>query len=147
MTEPRITHIGLCVSDLPRSLRFYTEGMGFVEVGRMTVDDPAAAPLMSLPVDGELGLELVYLEHSGLRVELLGWTNPTAEGDGSPRPMNRLGLTHFSIRVDEVGPVADRVRAAGGSVVQESEVTFRGGNKGLMVLDPDGTLLELIERV
>ena len=147
MPDHRITHIGLCVGDLDRSERFYTEALGFEVVGRMSVDDPAGAPLLGMgDLDAGMGLDLVYLEHSGLRIELLGWSNPTAEGDGSPRPMNRLGLTHLSIRVDDVWALAERVRAAGGTVVDGSEVTFSGGNRGLMLLDPDGTLLELIER-
>jgi catechol 2,3-dioxygenase-like lactoylglutathione lyase family enzyme len=45
----RLTHIGLCVSDLDRSLRFYVQGMGFEEIGRMVTDEPNSGKVLEVP--------------------------------------------------------------------------------------------------
>ena len=140
----RLTHIGLCVSDIGRSTDFYCNALGFTEIGRMTVDDDASERLLAVP---GLVLTLVYLERDGFRLELLGYTAPGTESDNELRPMNRLGFTHLSFRVDHPDALATSVVEHGGRLLGERTVTFSGGNRGLMLTDPDGNLLELIERL
>ena len=142
--EHRITHIGICVSDLARSVDFYVQGLGFVERSRLSV---AGGPAQHLLDISELDLDMVYLEHSGLRIELLHYKSPGIDPDRSLQPMNRLGMTHFSIRVDQLEPMVERILRAGGEVREESRVEFEGRNRGVMTFDPDGVRIELIERV
>lgn len=139
----RLTHIGLCVSDVARSEQFYCSAMGFEVVGRMTVEDDATAQLLDVP---GLILDLVYLQRDGFRIELLGYARPGVVGAAGPRPMNNLGFTHLSFRVDDADRVVDAIVAHGGRALEVRTVTFGGGNRGLMATDPDGNLLELIER-
>jgi catechol 2,3-dioxygenase-like lactoylglutathione lyase family enzyme len=141
--EHRITHIGLCVSDLERSVSFYVDGLGFMERARLSV---AGGPSQQLLNISDLALDMVYLEHSGIRIELLYYRSP-GHVEQPTAPMNRLGFTHFSIRVDQLEPLVERIVRAGGSVQELSEVEFDGGNRGVMTLDPDGTRIELIDRV
>jgi glyoxylase I family protein len=140
----RLTHIGLCVSDLNRSVEFYRNALGFEEVHSMRVDGPETAQLLGVP---GLDLRLVYLMRDGMRIELLGYETPPVRGDGRPRAMNDVGFTHLSFLVDNVDELAQRIVAHGGRHLSEHTVTFEGGTRGLMLLDPDGTRLELIERV
>jgi glyoxylase I family protein len=142
--EHRITHIGVCVSDLDRAVAFYRDGLGFVERARLTVEGGVSERLLRV---SELDLDMVYLEHSGLRIELLHFRSPGLEGGDSTPPVNRVGFTHFSIRVDVLGPMLDRIISTGGQVDRQSYVVFEGGNSGIMAFDPDGTRIELIERV
>jgi catechol 2,3-dioxygenase-like lactoylglutathione lyase family enzyme len=139
----RLTHIGVCVSDLERSLAFYCGALGFAEVGRLSVADDESARL--LDVDG-LDVELVYIERDGVRIELLWYRQPGHRGDASPRPMNLVGLTHFAFRVGDFDALCREIDAAGGGVLVASAAVFAGGNRGIMALDPDGTRIELIER-
>ncbi|TRW76761.1 VOC family protein [Mycolicibacterium sp. 018/SC-01/001] len=141
--EHRLTHIGLCVSDLARSLGFYCTALGFVEIGRMMVHDEPTATLLGVP---DVQLELVYLERDGFRVELLDFHAPGVSGDPSPRPINRLGFTHLSVRVDDPDSLAAAAVRHGGRIASERTVVFAGGNRGMMVTDPDGNWIELIER-
>ncbi|MCF6391250.1 VOC family protein [Mycobacterium sp. MBM] len=139
----RLTHVGLCVHDIERSTEFYCAALGFRRIGDMRVADDASARL--LDVDG-LVLDLVYLERDGFRLELLGFTEPGSTGDPEPRAMNTIGFTHLSFRVDDVEALSAAIIEHGGRLLAERSVVFDGGNRGLILTDPDGTLLELIER-
>ncbi|OBH96924.1 VOC family protein [Mycobacterium sp. E2733] len=139
----RLTHIGLCVSELERSVEFYRDALGFEEPGRMRVDDPATAQLLDVP---GLVLDIVYLQRDGFRLELLGYSAPGIRKHGRPRPMNAVGFTHLSFRVDDPDELVRRIERYGGRARPERTVTFEGGNRGLMATDPDGNWLELIER-
>ncbi|OBG90991.1 lactoylglutathione lyase [Mycobacterium sp. E3251] len=139
----RLTHIGLCVSDLERSVRFYCTAMGFDESGRLTVDGPETARLLGVP---GLVLVLVYLQRDGFRLELLGYPVPGVREKRRPRRMNAVGFTHLSFRVDDADAVVARIERLGGQARPERTVTFDGGNRGLMATDPDGNWIELIER-
>lgn len=133
----------MCVRDLARSVEFYCDGLGFDELSRMRVDGADTAQLLGVP---ELVLDLVYLQRDGFRLELLSFASPGVSGDGQPRQMNALGFTHLSFRVDHAEGLIVRLERAGGRAWPERTVTFGGGNRGLMVTDPDGNWLELIDR-
>lgn len=140
----RITHIGLCVEDIERSAEFYCSALGFEVVGRMQVEDEASAQLLDVP---GLALELVYLQRDGFRLELLGYHRPGTAGARSIRPMNALGFTHLSARVDDPDAALQAIERAGGAALHSRTVEFTHGNRGVMATDPDGNLIELIERV
>ncbi len=139
----RLTHVGLCVRDLDRSVEFYRDALGFDEIGRMRADDPDTAQLLDVP---GLVLDIVYLQRDGFRLELLGYTAPGIQEHDQPRPMNAVGFTHLSFRVDDPDELIARIERHGGRARPERTVTFQGGNRGLMATDPDGNWLEFIER-
>jgi catechol 2,3-dioxygenase-like lactoylglutathione lyase family enzyme len=138
----RLTHIGLCVSDLDRSVEFYREALGFDEVARMHVDGPETAQLLDVP---GLVLDLVYLQRDGFRLELLSYSEPGVHEEVRRRRMNAVGFTHLSFRVKDANELVARIERSGGRAWPERTVTFAGGNRGLMASDPDGNWLELIE--
>lgn len=139
----RLTHIGICVADLTRSLDFYRDALGFREVGRYAVGDAATEKILEVK---EAQLQLVYLERDGVRIELLHYPSPGHVGSGERRAMNALGLTHLSFAVEDLDRAVRAIEAAGGSVLEETRAVFKSGNRGLFTLDPDGTRIELIER-
>lgn len=138
----RITHLGICVSDLERSLRFYTEVFGCVEVGRFEGKGDPSASILGLPKS--LEMVAVYLERDGWRLELLHYPTPGHQGPAAPRPMNQLGYTHLSFRVSKLEAVLARLEARGGKVLRETyQATF--GSRVVFAVDPDGVRFELIE--
>ena len=140
----RFTHVGLCVSDLERSLAFYCDVMGFTEVARrLNITDAGSANLLDFP---EMDVELVYLERDGIRIELLWYRVPDRVEDDARRPMHRTGLTHLAFRVGDLDDLCRRIEEGGGTVLPAPTATFEQGNRGVMTLDPDGTRIELIER-
>jgi catechol 2,3-dioxygenase-like lactoylglutathione lyase family enzyme len=140
----RLTHFGLCVTDIQRSTEFYCCALGFTKIGEMHVDDEASARLLDV---ADLVLDLVYLERDGFRLELLAYPTSGTTGNGTPRPMNALGFTHLSFRVDDADALAETVIEYGGQLLANRTVAFGAGNRGMMLTDPDGNLLELIERI
>lgn len=136
-----LSHLGLCVADLERALRFYRDALGFRERSRLGVDGEAASRLLDLP---DVKLHAVYLERDGLRLELLHFDAPGAVDLGAPRPMNGLGLTHLSLRVSDLASLLPALVATGGRVLEEGRIDA-GPVRAVFVLDPDGTRLELIE--
>ncbi|OBG33005.1 lactoylglutathione lyase [Mycobacterium alsense] len=139
----RLTHVGLCVSDLEKSVEFYCLALGFDECGRLRVDGPDTAQLLGVP---GLVLDLVYLQRDGFRLELLSYPAPGVHGSGRPRRMNAVGFTHLSFRVDDPDAFIAGIERFGGQARPERTVTFEGGNRGMMATDPDGNWIELIER-
>ena len=139
-----VSHVGICVSDLDASLRFYCDGLGFEEIAAHEVGEEFAA-LMEL--DG-VRLRSRMVRRDGVTLELLFFEEPGATGDPGRRPMNRLGLTHLSLRVVDVAAVAATVEAFGGTVVSSTRTTFDIGPTSLDFVyctDPDGVRIELMD--
>jgi catechol 2,3-dioxygenase-like lactoylglutathione lyase family enzyme len=139
----RLTHLGICVSDLERSLRFYRDLLGCKEVGRLEMAGGAADT-----INGMQGVKLraVYLERDGWRLELIAFSEPGWIGPRTPRPMNQLGLTHLSFRVDDLEAVCAKLEAAGGGLLPGTRIGGPGSATGaIMAHDPDGTRLELVQ--
>jgi catechol 2,3-dioxygenase-like lactoylglutathione lyase family enzyme len=138
----RLSHIGLCVSDLERSVVFY-RALGFEERARLNVSGEPSAQLLEL--EG-VDLRAVYLERDGTRIELLHYPSPGHVGDGAACPMNSLGLTHLSLRVDDLDAVADALALAGGRILERSRIGIPAAKtRAIFVTDPDGTRIELVE--
>jgi catechol 2,3-dioxygenase-like lactoylglutathione lyase family enzyme len=135
-----VSHIGLCVTDLEHSRRFYSDGLGFQEVARFEVGPEFGAVM---EVEGALALTSVFLRRDGVSIELLGYRSPAVEGDGTRRPMNRLGLTHLSLLVEDVDAVVERLCALGGTVLAPTRLTAASGDF-VYCLDPDGIRIELM---
>jgi catechol 2,3-dioxygenase-like lactoylglutathione lyase family enzyme len=138
------SHLGICVSNLERSLRFYCEGLGFELVASHQVGTEFAA---LMEVEG-VQLESRMVRRDGTTIELLGYLAPDTTGDGARRPMNQLGLTHLSLRCDDVESVAATVEAFGGTVVRGTRTTFDLGEVRLDFVyctDPDGVRIELMD--
>jgi catechol 2,3-dioxygenase-like lactoylglutathione lyase family enzyme len=138
-----IAHLGICVSDLERSRRFYRDGLGFKEVARL---ETSSAPTRQLLQLKDVALRAVFLERDGLRIELLDFERPGTTAGERPRPINRLGLTHLALRVDDVEATIAALERAGASWLEGTTIDnpeFQA--RAAMVLDPDGMRLELIE--
>jgi catechol 2,3-dioxygenase-like lactoylglutathione lyase family enzyme len=143
MSRPRLSHIGLCVSDVERAQRFFEEGLGFRYARELDVKGELPSTLLRLR---DVELHAVYLDHGGTVIELLHYASPGHEVGDSPRPLNRLGLTHVSFLVDELDAVLPRLAELGGKVLAETRIEPGGGMRAIFVTDPDGTLIELVQQ-
>jgi catechol 2,3-dioxygenase-like lactoylglutathione lyase family enzyme len=139
----RLTHVGICVSDLERSLRFYRDGLGFRLRSRFDIAGEPTATLLRL---ADVDLQAVYLERDGTRIELLYYRAPGHVVGETPRPLNQLGLTHLSLRVDDLDATLTDLVAAGARRVDASRIDIPAFEAAaIFVTDPDGTLIELVQ--
>ena len=138
----RITHVGIGVSNLERSLRFYRDLLGFTWEHELDVEGEPTDTLLRLR---GTKLHAEYLTRDGVRIELLYFASPPAP-PRPERPMNQYGLTHLSFRVTDMDAVLDALRAAGESVLEETVIRFpEWQSAACMILDPDGQLIELVQ--
>jgi len=102
-------------------------------------------PANSLLELRDVKLRAEYLERDGTRIELLHFASPGTQGDGSPSPMNRLGFTHLSLRVDDLEGLLARLGREDVHVMTATNVynpQFQAG--AVFITDPDGTRIELV---
>jgi catechol 2,3-dioxygenase-like lactoylglutathione lyase family enzyme len=143
MAVLRLTHVGICVSDLDRAVRFYCEGLGFELRSQIEIGGEPAATLLGLE---PLELQALYLERDGTRIELLHYPRPGHLPAESPRPMNRLGLTHLSLRVDDLDATLAELARVGATAIAPTRIDMREHRSAaVFVTDPDGTMIELVQ--
>jgi catechol 2,3-dioxygenase-like lactoylglutathione lyase family enzyme len=134
-----VNHVGLCVTDLDRSRRFYQDAFGFTHRDDLEVPDGAASRLLRVPAP--VGLTAVYLERPGFVLELLHFARE-ANDVRRDRSFTEPGLTHLSFTVDDLAATCALVEDRGGEVLTDTDM----GGRAIMVRDPDGQLLELLPR-
>jgi lactoylglutathione lyase len=130
-------HVGLCVTDLARSRRFYEELLGFTFRNELAVPDGPTGKL--LRITPPVGLSAVYLERDGFVLELIHFAR---EGNAPRRERHftEPGLTHLSISVDDLAATCAQVIELGGEVLADTDL----GGLAVMIRDPDGQLIELL---
>jgi catechol 2,3-dioxygenase-like lactoylglutathione lyase family enzyme len=143
MSLLRLTHVGICVSDWERSLRFYRDVLGFQYVSELQVAGEPSNTLLQLD---DVDLRAIYLERDGFRIELLYYASPGHQGEARPRPMNQLGLTHLSLRVDDLAATVEQLARQDVRVLEDRRIDVpEFGAAAVFVTDPDGTLIELVQ--
>ena len=143
MSVQRLSHIGICVSELERSVGFYRDLLGFRELSRLQVGGPEAERLLNIEA---VEVQAVYLERDGTRIELLYYPVTGHQGVDGPRPMNRVGLSHLSFRVADLESVVAVAERAGGKCLRETQVDNAARQtKVVFITDPDGLRIELLQ--
>lgn len=144
MTIQHFSHLGICVANLDRSLAFYRELLGFVEVSRAAVG-PEIGALIELDAK-DIQLRSHFLERDHMRLELMQFDAPKPQGNGERGDFNTLGLTHLAVRVASVEDVLPNVTRYHGTVLQHTRVGQADmGVELIYVTDPDGVRIELIQ--
>ena len=146
-----IDHLNLVVSDLGRSVRFYTEVLCFRKTADVVMEGGWIEEIIGLR--GVRGL-VAFVEPpgGGPRIELLQYVTPAGTALPENSRPNTPGLRHVAFRVHDIQAMAARLRAAGVTLFSDpvrvpgGVVKFAAGDKSLLYfLDPDGVILELAE--
>jgi catechol 2,3-dioxygenase-like lactoylglutathione lyase family enzyme len=141
-----VHHVGLTVSDLGRSIRFYRDVLGLRLLAQRTADADY--------VGRQIGCPGVRLEVASFQLGTAG--RPTLElaqylsgaGDNSPPATNCAGQAHLCFEVDDIHRAYEALRAQGVRFRSEPIAITAGPNRGGFVVylyDPDGFTIELFE--
>jgi catechol 2,3-dioxygenase-like lactoylglutathione lyase family enzyme len=129
-----VFHVGLTVSDMERSCRFYTGVFGFRVESDLKLPGERIDELLQLTPSSTI--HAAYLVLGDFTLELMQFDPPSAETAGA-RVFNQTGLAHLSLTVDDPEATVSRVVALGGRHVS----SVAGAH---VVRDPDGQLIELL---
>jgi lactoylglutathione lyase len=124
--KPRLLHTMIRVSDLERSVQFYTGVLGLRELRRKVLEKADATLVFVGDEAGDHAIELTY-NHDGRGYEL----------------GNQFG--HFALGVSDLEATREELVAQG---VEFSRGPYRvsaGGSMIAFIRDPDGIEIELIE--
>jgi len=135
-----LSHIGLCVRELDRSLRFYCDGLGFTKADPFPLDDTFAA---GLEAGERTSAVSQFIRRADVTIELLAWTVPGVRGEPSSS-RTQVGLTHLSFLVDDIDAAATRLVELGGQLLPATRTTIDGVVDLVFLTDPDGTRVELM---
>ncbi|MFC6671598.1 lactoylglutathione lyase [Marinobacterium aestuariivivens] len=124
----RILHTMLRVSDLQKSISFYTELLGMRVLRRKDYPD-GRFTLAFLGYGDESENTVLELTHN--------WDT------GSYDLGNAYG--HIAIEVDDVYEACDIIKTKGGQVVREAGPMKHGNSVLAFVKDPDGYMIELLD--
>jgi catechol 2,3-dioxygenase-like lactoylglutathione lyase family enzyme len=140
----RLSHRGICVSDLNASERFYRDALGFGDhLDYGLIEGPEMARTMQL---ADVRVRCKMLRHpDGPVIELLHFLHPVGFGDRTRRSTLQYGLVHLSFYVDDIDKAADRIAAAGGAVHEDTRAHYTEGRTTMLYCtDPDGVRIELM---
>lgn len=148
VAAPAYSHIGLCVSNLEASMRFYGEGLGFSTGARVQMGSELCH---FVGVPAPMTMISQFMSLGGLNIELLGFPSPgTVPRAQVPRAMHQVGMTHLSFYVHDPDATARKLVALGGRLHEETRVRmdkFAGSDvsvNAVFCTDPDGTRIELM---
>ena len=128
----KYNHIALSVKDLERSVEFYKEVFGFVEVKRLEREDLAIKiALLKLNTEDELHLELIQPYES-------------TKNQDDFSDLNILGLKHICFEVDSIDEEYKRLKSKGYEITEPKE--GKSIKKYFFVKDLDGFIMELCEK-
>ena len=146
-----VDHINLVVSDLERSVDFYTNVLGFRETQRAELEGEWIETIIGLETV-KASVAYVVSPAGQPRLELLQYHSPIGDGFQANSIPNTLGLRHLALSVDNIDSAVQRLREAGTEllsrpvVVPTDVIQHSTGQKILCYFhDPDGVLLELTE--
>ena len=139
-----VTHIGICVSDMDRSLAFYRDILGMTVLGdRMT--DPTEGGRLHNYLHERQARRWVSLAYGdGATPTLTLTSHPGDNPDGEPIKLDMVGISHISFGVEDVNGLTQELLSKGVELARpiQSFTNADGDIRSIYVFDPDGILVQ-----
>ena len=136
-----INHIGISVSNLDRSIKFYKDLLGMEVAVRRVFEGEQYERLLALP--GTRGT-VALLKSRNAQIELFEFTHPAPKPGDPDRPVCDHGITHICVEVADIEGEYYRLKDAG-VAFHCDPLGFFGVAKAIYGRDPDGNVFELLE--
>jgi glyoxylase I family protein len=121
-----VDHVAITVKDMTRSIKFYTEKLGF------TITRSSETPSM----------KTVFVGRGQVQLELFA----LKQGSAKPVPelqQDEIGIKHIAFNVTDLDTLIKEFKEKG--VVFISEIRQAGTRRHIFFKDPDGITLQLLE--
>ena len=146
-----IDHLNIVVSDLERSVKFYTELLGFEKTNSVHLEGDWIDSIVG--IKGVVADVVFIVAPAGEpKIELLCYKSPIGESIPDNSLANTVGLRHIALRVDDIQVSSKKLKDAGVKLLSEPitvPTTVGAHNAVRKTLfyfhDPDGVLLEIAE--
>ena len=138
----RLNHVGISVVSLERSLDFYRDLLGMEVVVQTEFSGEKYSAILGLP--GAKG-RVALVKATDIQLELFEFHRPSPGHSDPKRPVSDHGITHFCIEVHDIDGVYERLKSAGTSF-HCAPLNFPGVAKATYARDPDGNVIELMEK-
>lgn len=137
-----MSHVGLSVVDLKRSVKFYRDVLGMELMDEGVFGGERYETMLRL--QGVAG-RIASLRCADVAIELFEFAVPAPQSCNQPRRICDHGISHFCIEVVDIESEYARLLAAG-VVFHSPPLRFPGPIRATYGRDPDGNVFELIER-
>jgi glyoxylase I family protein len=134
-------HVGIRVTDMDRSIRFYTEVFGAEAVTRPFLMQSEFVDSMFGGPPG-ISFMLCHMKFDGGLIELFAFQEPY-EHPSEPAHASRGNITHMGFEVDDVEATVERILAHGGRLI--FPITQWGDHRLSYTADPDGNVIEIAD--
>ncbi|MDP7539819.1 MAG: VOC family protein [Alphaproteobacteria bacterium] len=137
-------HTSFTVSDLDRSVAFFTEALGFNLVHRGGRDPALIEKVVGVP---GANIEAAYIQGPGHRLELIQYKGPADRKQVESRPCD-TGFAHVAYDVDDIDAALAAAAPFGFKPLNPPQDLHHGPNAGGRVVytrDDDGVTVEYIQ--
>jgi catechol 2,3-dioxygenase-like lactoylglutathione lyase family enzyme len=139
-------HIGLTVSNLEESLKFYVEFLGF-KVLRMA--DESGVCIDNFSSLKDIRVKTVkMIDSNNNMLELLHYdSHPEKPHNNRVRRITEIGCSHFALTITDLDSLYTKLINEGVEFNYPVQISPDGKVKVAFCRDPDGTLIEMVEEL
>jgi lactoylglutathione lyase len=123
--KAKFTYVGIRVTNVQKSIDFYTKLLGMKIAGRSKIEQTKGETVALQSEEGAFALELNYYEKDS------PYNTKYTPGEG---------LDHLAFKVDNLDKALEETRKAGYRVILEMKSS---GGRWAYIEDPDGNWIEL----
>lgn len=140
-----VIDLGIVVSDLAKSVAFYTNAIGFKEVPGFKVSAERATEIGltdNLPAD----IRVFVLGEGNLatRVKLMSFPNAAGKKPDRKYIHSTIGMSYLTLYVSDVNAALKRLEKEKVRLLGKTPTDLGGGTWIIVFQDPDGNFIELV---
>ena len=142
--------LGIVVGNVEKSVKFYTEAIGFTEITGFKVPGAFAADAGLSDGKDQLDIHVLVLGETegATKLKLMEFPARQVKKGDSEAINSQLGFRYLTIYVADAGAAAERLKKAGVKLLGKTPVGLPAGlpqDLALLVFrDPDGNIVELV---
>ena len=136
-----VRHVGIVVSDMEKSLKFYRDLLG-LKIKSLVNEQGEFLDNMLAHENVKNKVAKLVTEQGNALVELI---DSSSYGNKKDRDFFTIGASHFALTVDDLNETYDYLIKNGVKFTAPPQQSPDGFAKVTFCEDPDGTLIELVE--